>query len=434
MFPAKLSRAALALASLSLPASLTAQDLPGAGFALAPLPYPGLVQTATLANGDVIVWDGAALARHAADGTLLVTYASFLVPVYPSFIALDASESYALFGESTNHSIARLDLGNGAMTGVATLVFNYDAVQRSGTSWIVSAATCGGFACGNKLYSVDANGGSTVEEADLSGPSGPVEVDAAGNVYYANQFTTSSGPASVVRLFLAAQIDGPTVLGDADGFVIGSGYAGSSDLLHDAETNRLYMAENDYLSGANRVRIVTPSEVNAPIVVEGATFGWITGLELIPGSDAAVFAAFQPVSGGRLLYNTTDFWSSWARNEVRPARPQLALSGPGASGPGLLTIGLSGAPAQGLALLAATPTSALMTGELPLPLLSSLPVLSPFDLAQAIVLPVSLAIDAQGGAQLSVLHQGDLLGQIAVQALAISPDLSLLATSTVALL
>ncbi|TAJ23571.1 MAG: hypothetical protein EPO68_02790 [Planctomycetota bacterium] len=419
---------AAALLSVFLPSVLAAQDQAGAGFALNGLPYPGLAVTSTFANGDVLAFDGSSIARYSADGTLLVGYANFLVPVYPSFATLDATESYALVGESTNHSLARLDLATSTLVPLTTLVFNYDAVQRSGSNWVVSAATCGGISCGNKLYTLDALTGATVEEADLSGPSGPVAVDPAGNVYYANQ----AGASSLVRIFPAASFDAAPVLADADGVVIGVGYAGSSDLLFDAETGRLYMAENNYLTGSTRIRAVTASEANAPIVVDALPFGWITNLELRHGADAAVFAAYQPASGGRLLYNNTDFLSSWTRSEVTPLRPQLALSGPGASGAGALGLDVSGGVPGGVALFAAAPTASLLSVEAPFPLLSAVPLLSPLALAEVVVLPVINGLDGQGAASRVVPHQGDLLGVLTVQALLLAPDLTPSATTNAA--
>lgn len=419
---------AAALLLVSVPTSLAAQDLPGAGFSLQRLPYPGLAVTSTFANGDVLAFDGASIARYSAGGTLLTTYTTFFSFVYPSFALLDAAEGYALIGESTNNSIARLDLASGQLVPLTTLLQNYDAVQRAGSSWVVSAATCGGFTCGNKLYTLDALTGATVEEADLSGPSGPVAVDGAGNVFYANQ----SGPNSLVRIFPAASFDAAPVLGDADGFVYGAGYGGSSDLLYDGESGRLYMAENNYATGSSRVRAVTAAEDDAPIIVEGAAFGWITNLELSHGTDAAIFAAYQPASAGRLLYNNTNFFDLWSRNEVAPRRPLLALTGPGASGPGLLNLELSAALPGGIALFAAAPTASLLSAEAPIPLASSSPLLSPLALGEVVVLPVVNALNVQGACTRTLPHQGDLLGLLTVQALVLAADLTPSSTSNAA--
>jgi hypothetical protein len=232
--------------------------------------------------------------------------------------------------------------------------------------------------------------------------------------------------------FPAASLAGATVLGEGDAFPIGVGFDGASDLAFDRETGRAYLAENNFGTGTARIYGVSSTAASSPILVESAAFGWITNLELEQGADAAVFAAYQPASGGRLLYNNTDFFSSWLRTAVTPQRPQLALTGPGASGAGLLSLDVTGGVPGGLALFAAAPTAGNLPVEAAIPLLSPVPLLSPLALAQVVVLPVVNGLDAQGATSRVVPHQGDLLGVLSVQALLLAPDLSPSATTNAA--
>jgi hypothetical protein len=424
-------RVLLALAVLIAPTA--AQDAAGDGFALSSLTYPGQSLSATFSNGDVLSFDGNSIDRWSADGTHLVNYASLFVPVFASFVALDASEAYALIGENSNGSVSRLDFSSGQLAPLATLNLNFDCVQRDATNWYISAATCG-FNCGNEIWSLDATSGATQLEVQVDGPSGPLAIDASGNLYYATQsgvFPALPGSTNVL-FFLAWQLAGASVLTNADAFTVGAGFDAGNDLLYDAVASRLYLAENNFGTGSNRVYRVGPTAALSELVVDGAPFRYISNLELFQHAGPSIFAPYQPADGGRMLYNTTDFFSAWERNEVRPQRPDLALSGAGASGAGLLDIAVQAGTRNGFALFAAAPTSAVAGSESTLPLPSATPLLSPFDLGQTVLLPGVSRLDAQGAVTISVPHQGDLLGLLSLQALLFDSNATPAATTGVA--
>jgi hypothetical protein len=418
-----------------LPATgATAQDLAAPGYSLHALPYPGQLYTATFAGGDVLAFDGIAITRHDASGAMLTTYATLPAFVFASFMLLDSAEQYALLGESSNDQIWRLDFPSGALVPLASLHFNFDAIQRDATTWYVSAATCG-FNCGNEIWRLDASSGATELRAQLVGPSGPIALDPAGNLYYASQsaaFPAPPGSTSILFL-LGSQLASGPVLQPANAFPIAMGFDGGSDLAYDASTKRLLLAETNLGSGLNRIVFVGSHPSNSPVVVDGANGHWISNLELAPAATVGVFSAFQP-PGDRLRYNTTDFALAHARRAVETQRPALALGGAGASGPGRLDIAIDGAPPAGWALLAFASGAALAGAESPLPLLGGIPLWSPLPLASTVLVPRLVPIDAAGHGLRSVAHDGSVIGQLALQALLLGADAAPAATSGVALL
>lgn len=416
-------------------AAAAAQDMPGPGFQRAALPYPGHSYTASFASGELLSFDGLEVQRWDAAGQLLASLASLPSPCFASFALLDASESYALLGESSNGQIFRFDLPSGPLTPIATLAFNFDAVQRDPAGWYLSAASCG-FDCGNEIWSLDAFSGAAQLEAQLSGPSGPVAIDAHGNLFYATQSAVFPAPphSTQVWILLAARLAGVPVLHDADALVWGSGFDSGSDLAVDALTGRIYLAESDLGSGSNRIVEAGSSPALSSVIVEGRAGRWISKLELLQDPAPSLFGPYQRSDGGRLLYSSTDFASAFERAEIRPRRPALALAGPGASGAGTLSLELQAGPPQGLALFAAAPSAALAASELAVPLPALLPLLSPLPLGSIVLLPGLHALDSAGVAGLALQHQGDLLGQIAFQAIVFDALLAPQCTSEVALL
>ncbi|TAJ21917.1 MAG: hypothetical protein EPO68_04045 [Planctomycetota bacterium] len=412
----------------------TAQDVAAPGFSLTPLPYPGQSCTSTFANGDVLCFDGVAIARFDAGGAPLATYATLPAFVFPSFVRLDAAEQYALVGENSSDQLWRLELPAGALVPLPALHFNFDAVQRDAAVWYLSAATCG-FNCGTEIWKLDALAGTTELRARLDGPSGPVALDPAGNLYFASQsgaFPAPPGSTSILFL-LGSQLAAGPVLAPSNAFAIASGFDGGGDLLYDASTQRLLLAENNYGSGLNRIVFVNGGPASSPVLVDGAPGQWISNLELAPAAPFGVLAAFQP-PGDRLRYNTTDFALAHARISLEPLRPVLALRGPGASGAGTLELNVDGAPPTGWALFAFGPAGSVGAIEAPLPLPGAISLWSPLALGSIGLVPGLVPIDAVGHATRVVAHDGSAIGQLALQALLLDADFAPAATSGVALL
>lgn len=430
------SRAAAILAA-ALPSA--AQDTPGSGFALSQAPNPAaanpLAAMTTLSGGDIVVFDGLQVTRHSADGALVRVLGTLPLSLFPSFVLADPSESRLYIGESSNGGIYKLFLETSATPDlITTLAFNYDAAMSTDRDLFVSAATCG-LVCGSEVWRVDLGSNQATLVARTPGPSGPLAFDSAGNLYYGTVsplFPPPSGASDVWR-WSAARLEGPDVLDLDDATMIGSGFSGASRLAHDPRTGWLYLMENNFGTGENRIRRLRGSAATSPVLVEGRPFRSMGNLALRPGAGTARFRTFQPESGGTLTYTSTDFVASNERFAVRPQRPTATLVGPGLVGPGPFKLELRGGPPNGLASLWICALGdfhpieqAFHVGPLPVFL-----GLEPGSLSS---LPGLLRLDAAGGLDQDYLNPGGWEGTSALQLLLFEPPLRPVGSSSAAFL
>ena len=413
-----------------------AQDTAGAGFQVTPLPYPGATPLATstsLPGGEVVVFDGTNVDLYDAQGQLVRHLSTLPGFVFPSFILADPSGSLAVFGESSTGAIQTLNLGApSAPDFVVDLDFNYDAAFGAGFELFVSAATCG-LNCGTEIWSVDLLSKATRLVARLGGASGPLALDAQGNLFYATSsalFPAPPGSTDVLR-WSAAQIAGPAVLGRADAQFLGGGFDGGGQLAYDPEQGALFLAENNFGTGAARIRRLLGSVAVSPVVLEGTPFMTLGNMEFIPGPDVARFLPHQPPSGGSLRYTSTDFFATVQRSEVTPRRPVLSLTGPGASGPGPFQLQLDSGPPSGLARIAIGPTALLHSPEHAL-VLGGLPHFLALDLPTLALVPGVLPLDGTGTLDEDLVNPGGLNGFVSVQLVLLDSQLHLAGTSTAA--
>lgn len=425
---------ALLASAFPVPASAQ-QDVAADGFALVDVPYPGQRVAATLSNGDVVAFDGATIGRYDASGALLVLLGAFDPPVFTGAFAIDPSETFALVGESTNGDLFRVDLAGAGMALLTNLYFNYDADFESATTAIVSAAT-GGFFTGNDLVRVDTTTGATQVLAHVSGPSGPVDVDRFGNLWYATQdpvFPPAAGTTDVV-FFTAAQLAGGVLLGDADAFTFSSGFDGGSSLAEDETFATLYMTEASFDLQVNRVRAIGSSPALSAVLVEGDPLFFGASIERRPGDGIAIFRPYQPVSGGALVWAATDFAGTSTRRRLEPARPLASVSGPGTSGAGPVTFDLAGAAPNGTFLLLYGLQSTYGSLESAVLFQNVLPLFTGLDLGTLAYLPLFLPIDANGAGSLPFENPGFLQGLVVLQALVCDASGKPFGTSTAAFL
>lgn len=109
-------------------------------------------------------------------------------PKFGSFVRLNAGKVY--FGESTSGTIRVRDLGLGTTTPLATVGGNYDLDFGGGVGWLSANPA---FA-GNKIFKLDLSSGATTQVLGSTDYSGPVAVDAGGQLYYgATGFTAAGG-------------------------------------------------------------------------------------------------------------------------------------------------------------------------------------------------------------------------------------------------
>jgi hypothetical protein len=345
-----------------LPLSSIAQDAPAAGFALQTALSPGggsFDASTTLSSGDVVVFDGQNVTQYTSDGAFLLTLGSLGAATFPSFILADRDELAVYFGESSNGNIYRSFLGTSATPEfLATLAFNYDAAFGASGTLFVSAATCG-FGCGNEIWRLDVGSHQTTLLAQVPGASGPIAVDRGGNLDYgtvSDQFPPPPGASSVIR-FAHNLLDGSSVLDLGAAQLVGSGFDGAARFAYDRRGDALFLLENDFGTGANRIRRVRGSAAQSPVLVEGEAFRSLGNPTFHAGAGRQRFLAYQPESSGVLSYVSNDFVSAPRRSLLQPLRPGIGLAGPGTSGPGQFVLTLVDGPPSGFARVCYGPSA-----------------------------------------------------------------------------
>jgi hypothetical protein len=400
------------------------------GFGTTPLFNPSGVARA-LTNGDLIVWDGQRVERRSSSGALLATLVDFSPQwFFTGALAIAPDESVALVGESSNGDLFRVDLASGGAVPIANLNFNFAAAFESPSSALVSAAS-GLVGSGSEVSRVEVQTGLVTPLVAVPGASGPLAIDSQGNLLLATSSSSFPAPlgSSDVYLFLSSQLTGSPPLTAAQGLQIGSGFDGASALAYDPALGQIFLAENNFGSGTNRIRLVAGAASQSPTLFEGPSFGWLGIQGFVPGTGGAQFGAFQPASGGRLILTSTDFFSYDDRLALEPARPVLSASGPGASGPGPFSLDLDAGPAFGLCLLAYGPSGSVGP-ELPFLGLGQ-PLLLGLALGSAALFPAAFGLDGNGHLSLSFQNGGGLTGALSIQALCFGSTGLALGTSQV---
>jgi hypothetical protein len=318
-------------------------DITTSGFEFAGASTVGAFDAyATLSSGDRVVFDGMDIDLVADDGTILMNLASTPQFVFPSFVRIDPTETFALVGESSNGEIYKVDLSGAGISPLALLANNFDAMFEDATHVLVAAAPCG-FFCGSEIDRVDAINATTTVVATLGGPSGPLARAANGDVYYAVQpptYPPADGQWSIIR-WTHAQLTSGTVQTEASAVPFVVGLNGGSSMAFDAVYGHLFVAEA-FFGGGGRLREFDASGNSVGSVVTSDNY--LSNVELLYGPGVGSFQAFQPADGVAMKFRSTDFFagtSSIITN--RPERPIATTSGPGLTGPGEVTLEVTGA-------------------------------------------------------------------------------------------
>ncbi len=406
------ARAAACAAIVSFLTPLALADDPLPGFTLQDLPYPGRSATATLSDGRVVAFDGLKIDLYDPAGNLISSLGQLPAFAFPSFVLVDPSEGTIVVGESSNGFIYELGFTPGTPDPVAQLAFNYDAAFEDDDHLIVSAAAT---AFGtNDLVRVEVSSETTTLLAQVAGASGPVVIDGQGDLIYATvsaQFPAPPGSSAVLR-WDAALLTGAVVLSEAHATVIEQGLDGAADLALDPFGD-LYLAENNFGTGVNRIRRVAGNPRFGPVLIEGTPFRTMSNLEFEAGTGVAAFAGFQPPTGGTLRYNTTDFVSVFERKELVCLRPGASLSGPGTGGPGPFSLSVVGGPPGGIGIPLYGPSSQYSPNETAL--LLRVPLFLGLNLATVRRAPGVLLLDGTGAGQAPYVNPGGLVGLFAIQ-------------------
>ncbi|MFT4709041.1 MAG: hypothetical protein ACI8Q9_000157 [Planctomycetota bacterium] len=432
-----------ALAALALMSTLglnqaSAQDSVESGYSRAALPYPGSSSTRTLTNGDIVTFNGSSIDLYDANGVLVNNLGGFASPVFGGCLAIAPDETYVIVGETSTNDIFKVAIDGSGMTLLTNMVFNSDATFAPNGDLYISAATCG-FCSINEIIQVDVITGAQRKIADLAGPSGPITFDALGNLYYATIDPVFPSPAGStdVLIFLAADVAAAdcntgTCLTEVDAIPYAQGYDGASALEYDVTTGYVYMLENNFGSGVNRIWRLTGGAPNfSDILVEGTTSNWMGNLEFFTTGSAATFAPYQPNTGAVLNYSSTDFGSFSARSSVKPKRASIAITGPGATGAGAGAVEVTDGVPGGAAIFFFGPTALKSPSESAYSLAGiALPIFSDLNLASLTLLPGMIMSDGLGDSSYAFTNPGGLNGLFSVQALLIDSGLVIVRGAT----
>jgi hypothetical protein len=415
-----------ALAAILFLSPLPAQAIP-AGFS-ADVAYHGVFQNANVlgiaasADGSRFFFARGFEIWEQLEGGGIVPLHSFPIGDPPGLLTRPDGADELWFTGFTSREVWRLDLGTGdeRMMGRA-LANTFDLVRAPGGEWLATANPLWprqGARAG--VFLLDLAQEQHREIIVLSGPSGPLAFDAAGNLYYATQsdlFPPPPAATDVVRFpaaLVADAIAGRRTLTLADAAVVLRGLASGYDLAFD-DRGRLY--------------------VSAPFggVVYRSTPG-VTGLEPSPFVDGAgrgatflaalpagpgTFDPWQPRGAGALFVTLSDWQASETHVlRIEPARPALASVPASPAPPGRVTITLRGGPASGFALLC---VASRQVQEQPVLTLSGVPLWFGLDPLSLWTVPAGL--DLAGAADLTFFHAGGLAAEAQLQAVAVSPRL-----------
>ena len=347
-------------------------------------------------------FDGSVVVVRDQAGAALVTTTVFPSAVFPSFIALQPDNATLLLGESSNGGLWEFVLPAGPATLLATAAFNYDATFDGAGQAIVSAATCG-FGCGNSLLRVDLSTGATTVLGSVAGPSGPVAVNAAGDLYYGTQspfFPAPAGAFSVQR-WSAAQV-AAGALSDASAVAVITGLDGVADVSLDARSGDLIVVESLF-GGLSRVRLHRADGALKSVLASSTDYLGGVGLRTSAGTAGAL-QPFAP-AGSTYTYAASDFVTGVMRVQgIVPVQPQLSVSGPGASGAGSATLSVAGGIPFATAVLISAPASAWSSTN-------TITALPWFQLHSGLQLSAMrrsgiVQLDANGNGSLGVSNQG----------------------------
>lgn len=315
-----------ALAFAAFAPTLSFADTVGAGYGhdnVTPLSaISAFAAYDTLSNGNRLVYDGSQVWIETDAGVVIQPLGNPSTPSFASFIEADPTETFAILGENSNGKIFKVSLTTGNPTHIATLAFNFDiAFENSGSALISAAAIAFG---SNEIYRLDTTSGATSTVATVSGPSGPIAISPAGDLYYATQtltFPAPPGSTDVIRWTQNQITNGPFPLAQGAASLFAPGFDAAGYLTFDNVFGNLFVSEGTY-SGLSKIIEVDRTGARVGVAATSPdTTGKVEVVD-VPGDGAC--AAFQP-AGRALRYRSTDFFSTSTSRvvTVSPRRPQL---------------------------------------------------------------------------------------------------------------
>ena len=349
----------LSAVSLPLTSHLSAQSFPE-GYKATVVSLPKEAGNVLVTAAGVIYFTGKDLVRD--DGKTKTSLLSFQTSTFGSFTK-HVDNQHVLFGESSNGDIYLVPTASGPAKKLANLKLNYDAAIYPGGWAIVSAKTGGFSAKNNDLVAVNLATGKTDPIAQLPGASGPVTVDATGNLYYAISSSAFPAPKGSVQLLrFAAEVVTQKGLGSGKldtthGKVLIGGLDAAGSMLLDSDDD---MILTDWMNNTVvEVNDANGSNPTATVLMNysGATVS-ATGLQFLGGTrgffSRPEFEPFQPQAGGTLVVHETKFNSVSQLRGLSGRRPATVLSTRDPKPFSKFAIQVTGGPKLGSGLMALT--------------------------------------------------------------------------------
>ncbi|MGI6295106.1 MAG: PEP-CTERM sorting domain-containing protein [Armatimonadota bacterium] len=171
-----------------------------------------------LPNGNYVINDGHSVREITQSGADVQTLYTYSASVFGSFVKYNNGLVYFADNDYTSSMVRTFDPVTAVVNDVTRLDWNYDIDFYGNNAFVVA---------GNTVYALDASN-NTTPVATAAGYSGPVALDAAGNLYYC----PSNYPfATNIYMWSSAKVQGAIegdVLGiaDADAAIAVNGAAG----------------------------------------------------------------------------------------------------------------------------------------------------------------------------------------------------------------
>lgn len=408
----------------------SAQLTSDSGFALTEThALGGLSAYGSLNDGRYVGFDGMSFDLFASEGTWQANLGTISSFMWPSFVKVDPTESYAIIGESTNGNLFKVALDGSGVTLLANLTFNYDLAFDTTPNLAYVSAGLGGWGAGNDIVRLNLTNGQTTLLAHVDGPSGPVSVSPNGDLNYITQYEGSNWPPPLGQEDLIrwddAELDSGTQLTSADADYLLSGLDGGSSMVCDAAGNIL-LAHTNFAGDTNEVYHI--SEDGDLMDTVGTSFSHMANLELL-GSGPSTFSAQQPLGMNLRVYHT-DFFSFDDRVTISPARAQLTWAGPPSGIVGRGAFKLTGGEPNGYALILVASSADELATEDVIDAGWRAPLFLAVKAVDVMRRTKLRPLDATGSLKLEHLQTPAIEGQLLLQAFLYDVDITPLGTST----
>lgn len=417
-----------ALAAVLLVSPATADD-PIAGFSVTDLPGGPTYITEVLSTGEFVGLGNSTVATFEEDGTLIQVLHSFGSFVPPAALAVDPTETFVIVSRSdgVNSGTYRVDLATGTTTFLSFAEIAWPVFEDA--THILFGAS-GGFLDWH-VRRMDLTTGAVTQISEIYfSVLSPMAFDSLGRLYLAHD--SDGDDDYTIERFSTAQLAGPALFAPGQGAVLHQGLDIPWDIELAPDDLTFFVAHGPSLSN-DRITRFGPGPSQANDLVQVSVGVDVRRVQFLPPTPPAQFRPYQPPTGGRVVYVTASGGQGTKlRRALDPARPTLALSGPGTTGVGPFDLTLAGGPPNGTARILLCPLTLFDPVE-QVQIVGGIPVFYGLDRPTIRPVPMLLGLDANGDGT-TTLNNGTGPGTWAMQALIFGQGGLLLGSTTAAFL